>query len=199
MVASSLLARREFVESDRRGLWRSDIPMRAHHWDWLHVITVALALVALADSDRRTVSAARVLQWPVAHGIVTKSAIDTFYITFVARHGRVFAHRRIATYAFDVGGRTYGGTTLSWYPLSDAQRLGAGASLAVHFDRGNPNRNAVFAPPSFIVWVEALAGIVLMLISAIPSSRGTRYSKFDDDGAGTVIVLHVPTSSQPHT
>ena len=173
--------------------------MKAHHWDWLHAITVALALIALADSDRRTISAARVIQWPTVHAVVTASVIDTLYVTFVARYGRVFAHRRIATYAFDVESHTYRGSTMSRSPLRDVQRLGVGAPLTVHFDGFDPNRNAVFAPPQFIVWIEALAGIVLMLISAIPSSRGTRHGRADDaddtdDDANAVIVLHVPAS-----
>ena len=171
--------------------------MRARHWDWLHVITIVLALVSFADADRRVVSAARVATWPSAQGVITSSSIDTFYVTFVARHGRVYANRRVATYAFDVGGRTYHGNTLSWYPLRDAKRLGIRSPLLVHFDGSDPRRNSVFAPPAFTVWIEAVAGILLVLFSAFSWNRRkfheSLYGDYDaDEDVNRVVTLHVP-------
>lgn len=155
--------------------------LRAHHWDWLHALTFALALLAFGDAERQVVASARVATWPTAHAIITQSRIDVVRVP--SARGISHALRLTAMYDFTTGGRSYSGRTVSWYPRSDAPALAEGKSIDVHYEARHPAINAVYAPPRFTVWLESVFGIVLLLASGLPWHRwrAHRDAALEDD------------------
>jgi hypothetical protein len=169
--------------------------MRAHHWDWLHALTFALALAMLGDAEYRVLAIARVTTWPTVQAKVTRSDIDTVRMVTGSRGGYAHVPRRVATYRFDLAAHTYQGTTTSTLRRADVESLGVGRRLTIHYDPRDPARSVAFAPPRVSVWIESLMGIALVVVSGLPWHRWQahrRATRLERDPDGEPVTLKVP-------